>query len=95
MASLASLVEEELELLSTYSIDAVEEPDEAVVNAFISAGFDVFDRTTRLADWDDADLLPDLDLSSENLLHVGLRCWDHFVILTSDEVRIYAPSNPG
>lgn len=94
MASLPLLHEEDLELVSIYSIDAEEKANEAVVSAFLSADFDVFDRSSRLADWDDADLLTDLDLSSENLLHVGMRCWDHLVIITPDEVRIYDPSTP-
>lgn len=92
MNSLPPLNEGDLHLLVSYSLDAGEEMTEAVVNAFLAANIDVFDEPTRLVDWINADVFDDLQWSSGRPLYLCTRIWDHRVVMTAEEVRIYARS---
>ncbi|WP_313691846.1 hypothetical protein [Halorarum halobium] len=65
---------------------------EAIVNAFHAANVDVFEEPTRLADWVNTDVLNDLQWSSDGPLYLSTRIWDHQVVLTAEEVRIYTRS---
>lgn len=83
--------EEELTLLVRYSLDSEEAMSEAVVHAFLAAGVDVWDRPTHLVDWVEADVLENLSWTSDRPLYLCTRIWDHPVVLTPEEVRIYKP----
>lgn len=84
------LNEGDLDLVVAYSLDSDEEMTEGIVNAFIAAGVEVFEKPTRLVDWVDADVFEDLEWSADRSLYVSTRIWDRQVVVTPEEVRIYA-----
>lgn len=92
MSSLSPPNEDDLPLLVAYSPSSDEEMCEAVVNAFLAAGIDVFEKPTQLVDWINADVFDDLQWSSNRPLYLSTRIWDHRVVITADEIRIYTPS---
>ena len=83
------LNERELRLLVRHSVGDHEEMVEAVVDAFIVAGIDVFSKCTTLTEWINPDVFEQLDWSSERLLYLSTIIWDHRVVLTAEEVRVY------
>jgi|GEM_PF-2840560 len=93
MVVLPLLDEEELPLVVAYSRSSDEQMDEAVVNAFLAANIDVFDRPTTLVDWVNTDVFEDLQWSSGHHLYLCTLIWSRQVVITPEEIRIYAPSN--
>ena len=94
MTSLPQLNEDDLDLLVSYSIEPVEEIGEAIVNAFLALNIDVFDKPTQLNDWINTDAFDDLSWSSERPLYLSTRIWDHQVVITGDEIRLYTDPVP-
>lgn len=93
MHPLPLLNEEKLDLLVSYSISSGEEMTEAVIDAFLAANIDVFERPTTLVDWVNVDVFEDIRWTSDRPVYLSTRIWDHQVVLTAEEVRIYtAPS---
>lgn len=83
------LLERDLDLLVRYSIDSGETVSEAIVCAFAILGVDVFERETRLQDWVDVGALEGFAWESARALYVSTQIWDHQVVVTADDVRIY------
>ena len=81
---------EGLDLLVRYSLDNDESMTEAVVNAFLAANVDVFDKSNQLADWIKPGVLENIRWSSDRPLHLWTRIWDHVVVITPEEVSIYS-----
>jgi hypothetical protein len=102
MSPLPLLNEGELDLLVSYSLSSGEEMSEAVINAFLAANVDVFDEPTQLVDWIDADVFAALHWTADRPVYLSTRIWDHQVVITAEQVRIYAstdqidrdPTNP-
>jgi len=92
MDHLPLLNEGDLHLLVAYSLSSGEEMSEAIVNAFHAANIDVFEKPTRLVDWINGDVFDDLQWSSDRPLYLSTRIWDHQVVITAEEVRIYTRS---
>lgn len=92
MAHLPLLNEGDLHILVAYSRSSGEEMSEAIVNAFDAANIDVFEQPTQLVDWINADAFDDLQWSSDRPLYLSTRIWDHQVVITAEEVRIYTQS---
>lgn len=90
MGSLLSLNDEELDIVVRYSLDNDESMAEAVVNAFLAANVNVFDKPTQLADWVDVDVLDKIQGASDQPLYLWTRIWDHIVVISPEEVRIYS-----
>jgi len=88
------LNEDDLRLLVAYSLSSEEEMVEAIVNAFHAANIDVSERPTQLIDWVDADVFDVLEWSSDRPLYLSTRIWDHQVVITAKQVRIYTQSPP-
>lgn len=86
------LNEDDLCLLVAYSYSGGEELSEAIVDAFLAANIDVYEKPTQLVDWINADVLTDLQWSSDRPLYLSTRIWGHQVVLTAEEVRIYTRS---
>ena len=89
MSALLPFDEEELSLIVRQPIDSDEEMGEAVVDAFLAAGVDVYERPTTLAEWIDPDVFETLQWSSGRPLYLCTQIWDHRVVMTPEEVRIY------
>ncbi|MFC7186620.1 hypothetical protein [Halorubrum yunnanense] len=89
MIALPPLDKEEFSLLVRKSIGSEEEIGEAVVDAFLAAGVDVYERPTTLANWINPDVFETLQWSSGRPLYLGMQIWDHRVVMTPEEVRIY------
>lgn len=92
MPHLPLLNEGDLQLLVAYSYSGEEEIGEAIVNAFLAAHIDVFEKSTRLVDWINADVFNELEWSADRQLYLSTRIWDHRVVITAEEVRIYTRS---
>lgn len=94
MSPLPLLNEGNLSLIVRYSLDTEEEMGEAVVNAFLAAGLDVYDCPTTLVDWIDAEVFESLEWSSGRPMYLCTRIWGRRVVMTPEEVRIYtSPRN--
>jgi len=93
MSSLPLLNEGQLDLLVRYSLSNDEDMVEAVMNAFDAAHINVYDRPTQLVDWINADVLEHLHWTSDRPLYLCTRIWDHRVVMTPEEVRIYMSPN--
>lgn len=89
MITSSLLNEQELSLIVRYSVEDDEKMNEAVVDAFIAAGVSPFDRPTYLADWINPDIFEDLEWSSDRPLYLCTRIWNHQVMMTPEEIRIY------
>jgi len=94
MESLPLLNEKEFDLLVDYSISSGEEMSEAIINAFHAANIDVFEKSTQLNDWVDADVFESIHWTADRPLYLSTRIWDRRVVITSEEVRIYTSRNP-
>lgn len=92
MVSAPLLNEDDFDLLVAYSSECDEERSEAIVNAFLAANVDVYEHSTTLVDWVDPDVVENLCWSSDRPFYLCTRIWDHDVVLTPDEVRIYTSS---
>lgn len=93
MSHVPLLNEEDLDLLVSYSVSSGEEMSEAIVNAFHAANVDVFEKPTQLVDWINADVFETLQWTSDRPLSLSTRIWDHRVVLTPEEVRIYTSAD--
>lgn len=89
MVPLSGLNERDLTLVASYSVESDEEMAEAVIAAFNEAGIDVFSLGTTLTDWINPDVFEQLDWSSDRPLYLSTIIWDHRVVLTAEEVRVY------
>lgn len=76
-------------LLVAYSLNDEEEMCEAIVNAFHAANINVFEKPTEIVDWINADVFKALQWSSDRPHLLSTRIWDHQVVITAEEVRIY------
>jgi hypothetical protein len=90
MNSLPRLNEGDLHLVVRYSLDGDESMSVAIVEAFLAAGIDVYEKPTQLVDWVNAAVLDNLQWSSDPPLYLCTRIWDHLVVLTPEEVRVYS-----
>ena len=88
------VVDEDLDLLVAYACDNGEEMSSAIVNAFLASDIDVYGKGTQLESWIDTDALAGLDWSAASTTSLYTHIWGHPVVLTPDEVRIYAPKSP-
>ena len=88
------LNERDLGLLVRYSLGPDEEMAEAVVGAFGEAGINVFSKPTTLANWINPDVLEELEWTPNGPLYLSTRIWDHRVVITAEEVRIYRSPRP-
>lgn len=89
MGSLPPLNERQFDLLVSYSISSGEEMHEAVVNAFLAANIEVYEKPTQLVDWVAADVLEVLESNPDRPINISTRIWDHRVVLSPEEVCIY------
>lgn len=89
MAPLPELNESDLSLVVRYSLGSDEAMVDAIVNAFLAAGVDVYDRPTQLVDWVNADVFENLQWASDRPLYLCTRIWGHGVVMTAEEVRVY------
>lgn len=87
--------EEDLNLLVSYSIDCGEGISEAIIEAFLVANIQVYDKPTQLADWINTDVFEDLQWSSDHPLYLCTLIWDQQVVITAEEIRIYTLSQIG
>lgn len=91
MKPLLPLNDGEFSLIVRHSIDSEEEMIEAVVDAFLAAGVDVYERPTTLGEETGSDIF-ELQWSSGRPLYLCTQIWDHLVVMTPEEVRIYVSS---
>lgn len=89
MEHLSRLNEDDLRLLVAYSLSSEEEMIEAIVNAFHAANIDTFEKPTQLIHWINCDVFDVLQWTSDRPLYLSTRIWDHQVVITAEEVRIY------
>lgn len=89
MSSLPRLNEEELDLLVSYSISRGEEMSEAVIEAFLAGKIDVFEKPTTLVDWVNVEVFEDIQWTSDRPVYLSTRIWNHRVVMTAEEIRIY------
>lgn len=75
-------------LLVSHDIESDKSLHEAIVEAFLLAGMDVYSEPTQIADWLEPDVLKRLDFTDPHT-YVGTRIWDHHVLITGEEVRVY------
>lgn len=92
MVPLPLLDEGELDLVVVYAVDTDEKMTQAIVSAFQAADVDAFEESTRLVDWVDPDVLEKLRWCPDQPLYLYTHIWDHEVVVRSDEIRIYSPS---
>lgn len=95
MVPLPRLDEDDLDCLVTYPIGADEEIAEAVVYAFEAIDIDVFEKSTQLNDWINTDAFAALGFDAGRPLYLSTRIWDHRVVITAEEIRIYLPLELG
>ncbi len=93
MNSLLLLNEDDMDLLVAYSISSDEEMCESIINAFHAANVDVFEKPTQIVDWVNTDVFNALQWSSDRPILLSTRIWNHHVVITAEEVRIYTPSS--
>lgn len=83
------LNERDLNLLLRYSIESDEEMAEAVVNAFLAADLQIFERPTQFVDLLNVEVFDSIQWTDDRPLYICTRIWNHTVVLTPAEVRIY------
>jgi hypothetical protein len=91
MTGMPPLNEDEFDLLVSYSLGPEEPLDEAIVNAFHAAQIDVFERSTQLVDWINADVFEAIRWDTDRPLFLYTRVWDHQVVISAEDVWIYTP----
>lgn len=75
--------------LVTYQIEDGETVYEAITEAFGAIGVDVYEQKTTIEDWIKKDLF-DLSIhDSEAPWRVSTIIWDHPIVITPGEIRIY------
>lgn len=89
MVPLPLLNEGQLNLVVSYSISSDEEMSEAVIDAFLAANVDVYERPSTLVDWINANVFEEIQWTSDRPLYLSTRIWNHQVVMTAEEVRIY------
>lgn len=77
------------DLLLVYAVDDTEQLTDAIVDAFLAGNVDVFDKPTCLSDWVDPGVFRYVERSGDRELELTTRIWDHTVLVSADEVRIY------
>lgn len=92
MPSLLPLNEENHETKASHSIDSGEELSDGIIYAFLSANVQVFDKPTLLNNWVDPVILEAIQRSPDSPHYLHTVIWDHQVVITSEEVRIYTTS---
>lgn len=92
MPSSPLLNEGELNLLVSYTLDGDEDMSVAIVDAFHAANIDVFEKETQLEDWVNADVGEDIAWDSDRPQYLCTEIWDHRVVITADEIRLYTSS---
>ncbi|MFW6153365.1 MAG: hypothetical protein ACOC42_03300 [Halobacteriota archaeon] len=90
MDLLPPINENDLDLVVSYSVGEEETVLEAVINAFQSANIEVAEESTRLHDWVNTDAVRSFHWT-DRPLYVSTRIWDKRVVITAENVRIYAP----
>jgi hypothetical protein len=75
--------------LITYQISDDETEYEAITNAFRAIDVDVYNQDTAVADWAKDCPIETINWDSERPCRVTTIIWDHPIVLTSDEIRIY------
>jgi hypothetical protein len=93
ISPLPPLNEGDLNLLVSYSLGSEEEISGAVINAFQSANVDVFDKPTQLVDWINPDVFEAIQWTSDRPVYLSTCIWDHQVVITAEQVRIYTSSS--
>jgi hypothetical protein len=76
MTPLPRLNERDLSLIIRYPLDSDEEMVEAVVEAFLAAGVEVYNKPTQLVDWINTDVFEQLQWASDRPLYLSTRIWD-------------------
>lgn len=90
MVTLPLLHEGDLDLVDSYAVSPEEGMSLAVVNAFLAAEIDVFGKSTKLADWVNPDVFEALQWADDRPIYLCTLIWNHQVVVTSQEIRIYA-----
>jgi hypothetical protein len=80
----------DLDLLVSCKIGPEDEITEVIVRAFEAAQIKVFDKPTVLDDWVDTDVFVDLNWDRDYPIYLSIIIWDHRVIITSEQIRIYS-----
>lgn len=75
--------------LITYQIEDGETFFEAISEAFGAIGLDVYGQETAIADWTQDGLIDLSVLDPDGPVRVSTVIWDHPVVVTPDEIRIY------
>lgn len=52
-----------------------------------------FDRPIQLVDWVNVDVFEAIQWTSDRPVYLSTRIWDHQVVITAEEVRIYASTD--
>lgn len=91
MSPLPEFNEEELGLVVAYARGTGEEMDQAIVKAFLAANIEVMEKPTTLVDWINTDVLDEIQWSSGRPLYLCTQIWDHQVVITAEEIRVYSP----
>lgn len=79
----------EKSLLVTYSVEDPDRITDEIVDAFLAAQIDVFDRDERLQEQIATDALESFDWESNQSLQIHCELWDHRVVVTPDAVAVY------
>lgn len=74
-----------------YTLDRDERVGRALLDAFRRDGIEPEDRDTFLYDWIDVEAVDRLHRRHDPNLRVSARVWDHAVVITHDEITLYAP----
>jgi hypothetical protein len=83
------LSDDDHSLLIAYSVDSHTPRTEAIVEAFLAVNIDVYQKDTTIHDWIEATALDAFSWSTNQSLQISTRIWDHTVVITSDQIRIY------
>ncbi|MFC5135229.1 MULTISPECIES: hypothetical protein [Haloferacaceae] len=86
------LNEDDLDLLISHPRSG-ESISEEIINAFRTANIDVSEKSTRLFDWINSDVLESIRWDSISPVYLSKRIWGQRVVITGEEIRIYEPMN--
>jgi acetolactate synthase-1/2/3 large subunit len=59
----------------------------------LAANVDVFDKPTQLVDWVNPDVFDAIQWTSDRPVYLSTRIWDHQVVITAEQVRIYTSTD--